>query len=273
MWPILIILGLLLVLYTGLCAVYYLIQERLIFVRFIVDRNHRFKFRGDHEEVEISRPDGAQLHALHFHVATPRGVVLYFHGNTGSLRRWGKRAPRFTKQGWDVLMPDPRGYGKSRGRLSERALIDDAHAWYAHLQARWPERDIVLYGRSLGSAFAVPVAATGSPRALVLESPFADLIDVARHYFAYLPYGVLLKYRFDNATWAERLRCPTHIFHGMRDQVVPYASALRLYSAIPAGVPREMISFSKGHHSDLARFARFHRVLRAVLRGEEAGGE
>ncbi|MCB9170166.1 MAG: alpha/beta fold hydrolase [Flavobacteriales bacterium] len=269
MVPILIILGLLVALYLLLCLVYYVIQERLIFVRFIVDRNYRFKFRGAFEEVLLDRPDGAQLHALYFHVDRPRGVVLYFHGNTGSLRRWGKRAPRFTKQGWDVLMPDPRGYGKSRGRLSEQALLQDAQAWYDHLRKQWPERDILLYGRSLGSAMAVPVAAEGSPRALVLESPFADLIEVARHYFAYLPYGLLLKYRFDNAACAGRLRCPVHIFHGVRDQVVPYSSALRLYSAIPADVPRQLIAFQKGHHSDLARFARFHRQLSMILRAEE----
>ncbi|MBK8338531.1 MAG: alpha/beta hydrolase [Flavobacteriales bacterium] len=133
------VMGILVLLYAGVCATYYLLQERLIFVRSDLSDGYRFKFQYPFEERYVKADDGNALHALYFPVedGTPKGVVLYFHGNTGTLRRWGRRAPRFTRQGWAVLMPDPRGYGKSRGKLSEAALLADAWTWYSELCKDW----------------------------------------------------------------------------------------------------------------------------------------
>lgn len=263
-------LGLLGLVYLGVCLFYWWFQERFIFVRFPLPERYVFRFPQPFEEWRMERPDGARLHALFFTVDEPAGAVLYLHGNTGSLRRWGKRAPRFTNQRHAVLMPDYRGYGKSTGALSEAALHADVLAWYDRLAARFGEGRVLVYGRSLGTGMAVPVAAARSPRALVLESPFANFLDVARHYLAILPYRWLLKYRFRSDTAIRKVRCPVYIFHGMRDPLVPYSSALRLYAAIPTDVPRELITFPKGYHSDLAGYPRFRRKLRAILgRGEE----
>lgn len=260
---------LLLLAYTGVCLFYWWFQERFIFVRFRVSDKYVFRFKQPFEEVFLDRPDGARVHALRFTVPAPRGVVLYFHGNTGSLRRWGHRAARFTALGYDVLMPDYRGYGKSRGTITEAALHADAAAWYAHLRERYAEADIVVYGRSLGTGLAVPIAAAHAPRLLILESPFANFFDVARHYLAILPYRWLLRYPFRSDKAMLRVKCPVYIFHGKRDPVVPYSSALRLYATVPADVHRELISFAKGYHSDLGAYARFRRKLRVILTGPD----
>ncbi len=262
---------LLLLAYILLALFYYLFQERFIFVRFPMGEKYSFRFEHPFEERWITADDGARLHALYFPAKNPRGVILYFHGNTGSLRRWGKHAPRLTRMGFDVLMPDHRGYGKSRGKLSEDALHADARLWYEHLQERWSEQDIVLYGRSLGSGMATPLAAARKPRMLVLETPFADLYDVAYLYLPLLPYSLLLRYAFRNDVAIQGVQCPVYIFHGKRDTIVPYTSALRLYAAIPAHVHREMYSFADGNHGDLARFVRFNRTLQRVLGGSGSG--
>lgn len=253
------------VLYVLICVAYWALQERFIFVRFRLRPDHVFRFALPFEEVFLEPHPGINLHALWFRVTDPRGTVLYFHGNTGSLRRWGHRAAPFTERGWNVLMVDYRGYGKSRGPLNEAALHADAARWYAWLKEREPEERIVVYGRSLGSGFAVPVAAANHPRMLLLESPFANLFDPARHQFFLLPYRWLLRYHFRNDKAIRRVHCPVYIFHGLRDPVVPYASALRLYSRIPSHVVREMITLPRGYHSDLARFGRFGRGLSRLL--------
>lgn len=264
-------LGALVAIYALLCLFYYLVQERFIFVRFRTGKGHVFKFAGPFEERWSHVEDGAELHALHFKAEHPRGVVLYFHGNTGSLRRWGRRAPRFTSLGFDVLMPDYRGYGKSRGRLSEDALHDDAQRWYDLLLQQWPQDRIVVYGRSLGGGMAVPVAANNDPRALILESAFSDLAAAAMHYLPLFPYRWLLRYRFRNDRAIRRVRCPITILHGRRDNVVPFSSALKLYAAVPREVPCELVAFNKGHHSDLYRFPRFRAKVREAMEG--SGGE
>ncbi|MCI1753529.1 MAG: alpha/beta hydrolase [Flavobacteriales bacterium] len=260
--------GLLLLVYLGVCLFYWWFQERFLFVRFTLPEDFKFSNKQDHEELWMDRPDGARLHALHFPVKGATGAVLYLHGNTGSLRRWQSKASRFTSLGLAMLMPDYRGYGKSKGKLSEDALLADAQAWYDRLAVIYGEQNIVVYGRSMGSGMAVPVAAHRDPRLLVLESPYADLLDVARNFLAILPYKWLLKYRFRNDVAMKRVKCPVYIFHGKRDPLVPYSSALKLYAATPTDIHREMITFEKGYHSNLPGFPRFRRKLRAILTGE-----
>lgn len=264
-----VILLLLLAAYMGIVLFYFLLQERFIFLRIRTRQGHQYTYRIPFEERWLTATDDARLHALYFKAAAPRGVLVYYHGNAGSLRRWGRFASRFTALGYDVLMPDPRGYGKSRGRSSQAALIADAVLWYDSLHDGWKEEDIVLYGRSLGSALATPVAAQRSPRMLLLETPFANLIDVAHSYLPILPYKWLLRYPFRNDEAIAGVRCPVYIFHGRRDPVVPYTSALRLYASIPSTVEREIFTFAKGHHSDLDRFPRFHRLQQRLLRFRE----
>ncbi len=260
-----IALGTLALAYTSLCLFYYVFQERFIFVRFRTRRSHTYRFEEPCTEVWLDRPDGARLHALRFHSANTSGTVLYFHGNTGNLKRWGRRAARFTQLGYDVLMPDPRGYGKSKGRTSEAALIGDAIAWYDHVRTGSPGSAVILYGCSLGCALAIPVAAERQPRSLLLETPFANLTDVARSYLPILPYRWLLRYPFRNDVAIQRVNCPVYIFHGKRDHVVPYASALRLYAAVPSNVQRQLFTFPRGEHHDLYRFEEFKQVLRKLL--------
>jgi fermentation-respiration switch protein FrsA (DUF1100 family) len=256
--------------YAALCLFYYLAQERFIFIRFRLSDGYRFKFPEPCDERFLERPDGARLHALHFPVGSAKGTVLYFHGNTGTLRRWGRQAPRFLRKGYNVLMPDPRGYGKSRGALNEASLHADAQAWYAHLAATEPEHRIVVYGRSLGTGLATPVAARNRPRMLILETPFANLFDVANSYLRILPYRLLLRYTFRNDHAVQRVQCPTYLFHGRRDAVVPYSSALKLYAHVPSAVPRELFTFNRGQHSDLGRFARFDRILERLLNDDSS---
>lgn len=264
---------LLVLLYGTVCLVYWWVQERFIFVRFRVSRDYRFRFSEPFEEVFLAPEEGVELHALLFTAKNAVGTVLFFHGNSGSLRRWGKQAQRFTRHGWNVLMMDYRGYGKSRGKLSEAALHKDAAVWYAWLKEREPEARIIVYGRSLGSGMAVPVAASHHPRALVLESPFANLYDAARHQFYALPYRWLLRYAFRNDKAIRRITCPVYIFHGQRDPVVPYESALKLYALVPDTVHREMVSFGRGFHSDLWRFKRLQRKMERILGSRPPSGE
>lgn len=138
-------LGLLTLVYLGVCLFYWVFQEKFIFVRFPLPDRYQFSFPQPFEEEMMQRPDGAQLHALHFTVPKPEGAVLYLHGNTGSLRRWGKRAPRFTTLRHAVLMPDYRGYGKARVS-SEAALHADALAWFDRLAEQYGEENVVITG-------------------------------------------------------------------------------------------------------------------------------
>lgn len=249
--------------YIVLCALIYVMQERLIFYPERDPPGTRYTFDVPADELFIP-VDGAQLHALLFRAQVPQGVILYLHGNAGSLRSWGMVAPAFVDRGYDLLMVDYRGYGQSTGHIASEAQIHaDMAAMYAWLSVRYPEEQIVLYGRSLGSGLAARLAAEQRPQLLILESPYFSLEAIARRQFAFIP-PVLLKYPLRTYQWIGQVRCPVVIVHGTNDTVVPFADGELLATAVTA--PLAFIPIEDGAHNDLSRFPAYQAVIDHALR-------
>jgi predicted alpha/beta hydrolase len=152
-----LLLGLFL-LYLTAFAMVYLQQDRFIFQRQILSGD--FHFSHDATELTIPSTDSVRLNALLFKsVDHPsKGLILYFHGNRHSLERWGRYAPALTRNGYDVLMIDYRGYGKSNGIPSEQGLYRDAEAALAWAKQQYPSTPLIYYGRSLGTGVATYLA-------------------------------------------------------------------------------------------------------------------
>ena len=92
---------------------------KLVFQAEKLDEKYEFDFEKPFEELFLSTADDAKINVLHFKVAQAAGAILYFHGNRGSLKRWGKIAADFTKFNYDVFVLDYHGYGKSSGEPNE----------------------------------------------------------------------------------------------------------------------------------------------------------
>ena len=107
------IAGLVLLGYVGVCVFLYAKQEWLLFRPTKLASDHVFVFEHDFEEYNIEVGEGIALNALLFHADQARGVVYYLHGNAGSLNGWGHQANDFLENGYDFLVVDYRGYGKS----------------------------------------------------------------------------------------------------------------------------------------------------------------
>ncbi|MCG8346148.1 MAG: lysophospholipase [Chloroflexales bacterium] len=248
--------------YVLLCVALYLFQERLIFLPERDGPNTVYNFGLPFSEIFIP-VDGAMLHALHFPAPQAKGVVLYLHGNAGSLRTWGMVAPDLVQHGYDVLIVDYRGYGKSSGTISsESQLHRDVDAVYSYLLARYPAEQIVVYGRSLGSGLATRLAAQQPVQMLILESPFHSLADLARRQMPFAP-AFLLKYPLRTYAWIGQVSSPIVMFHGRADEVVPFAASERLQAYATA--PVTFIAIEGGGHNDLARFPAYHAGLAAAL--------
>ncbi len=248
--------------YLLVCLLLYVGQERLIFAPEPLPPDYRFSFPLRFDEVTWE-VDGARLHALHFRVDQPIGAVLYLHGNAGSVRGWGAVADLFVALGYEVLIPDYRGYGKSTGRIAgERMLHDDARTAYRYLAARFAEEQIVVYGRSLGSGLAVPLAAEQRPRLLILETPYVSLHELARQQFPVVP-PFLLRYPLRTDQRIGKVTCPIHLVHGTADEVIPYSASERLLPLIRA--EHTLWSIPGGHHNDLASFAAYQAAVAQML--------
>lgn len=259
-------IGLVLLIYVGVCVMYFLLQERFIFVPTLPGEPFSSKLSTPVEEFTIHTGHGGKIHALLLKVPNPQGLIFYLHGNTGSLKRWQFMAEELSSFGFDVFVPDYRGYGQSKGVRSEANMHNDMDECYEFARSLG-YTEIIVYGRSLGTGFATRLAVRKRPKKLVLETPFFSFDDVAKWYLPILPIKMLLRYHMRSDLEIVHVECPIHIFHGTRDTVVPYKSALKLYRMVSHKPGVFMTTIPGGKHSNLNKYPLFHFKLKNFLTG------
>lgn len=253
------------VLYIMIGTSLYFLQEKLMFFPTTLSQNYTYDFEYPFEELFLKPEVDVSINAIHFKNNKPKGVILYFHGNAGDLSRWGKITEFFVEKNYDVLVMDYRGYGKSKGKLSEAAFYNDAQYCYNYLLEHYSESSIIVYGRSLGTGVANYLAANNSPNKLILETPYYNILDVAKHRFPMFPVKSLLKYRFDSYEYIKKVSCPIVIFHGTKDQVVPYSSGKKLKDVAPKA-STVMVTIEGGGHNNLVDFEIYNSFIDEVLK-------
>src|SRR6266853_1385941 len=200
------------------------------------------------EEVVLDTADGERVIVWHVPPRADKPVVLYFHGNGGSLRGRVDRFRALTADGTGLVALSYRGYGGSTGSPMEAGLIKDAEAAYAFAAARYAPSRIVLWGESLGTGVAVALAAEKPVGHVVLQSPFSSAADVGAERYWFVPVRLLMKDQFRSDLRIGKITAPVLILHGDRDDVVPIALAERLYGLINA--PKRFVRFAGGGHED-----------------------
>ncbi len=239
-------------------------QDSLIFQRKILSNAYAFKFDERFEEYFIKTEDGESLNALLFQTKShSKGLILYFHGNADNLQRWGNYAVDFTSLGYDILMFDYRGYGKSTGIPDEVSLYKDAETVLKWAKQHSTFNRLIIYGRSLGSAIASHLAKTDEPDLLILETPFGELKGAVSFPLKPMLQLFPLHYQFSNKAFLPNITCPKVIIHGTNDWVVPLSSALELKPLLKEG--DKFVIIEGGGHRNLRDFEEFHRVLRESL--------
>jgi pimeloyl-ACP methyl ester carboxylesterase len=187
------------------------------------------------EEASIATEDGETLHGYWMPAEEPRGTWLYFHGNGSSVAGTVDFAKLLRDRGWSVLVLDYRGYGKSTGSPSEWGLAHDARAAWRYLtdSKGIPPESIVIHGRSLGGGVAVTLASEVDAAALIVESSFTSIADVARLTYWWLPIDLLLRHRFDSESRMPAVHEPILVLHSHGDARIPFSHAERLVAATP----------------------------------------
>jgi uncharacterized protein len=209
-------------------------------------------------EVMLTSADGERLIAWH---VAPRGgkpVVLYFQGNAGASNLRAERFTWLTADGTGLLALSYRGYGGSTGTPSEEGLIRDATAAYDFAAARYPDKRIVLFGESLGTAVAIALAAERAVAGLILDAPFTSAADVGASAFPFAPVRWLIKDTYHSDRRIGRVSAPILVLHGERDSVIPISFGERLFAL--ARQPKRMVRFADGGHVNLDE----HGAARAV---------
>ena len=245
-----------LVLYAVACIGLYFFQERIIFLPDRLSENHVYRTG---EEVKIDVADGISLSCVWMKEPNSKGVILYLHGNRGSNRRCIYQAENMAGNGYDIFMPDYRGYGKSGGAIqSEQQLFDDVQTVYDFLKQHYDESQIVVVGYSIGSGMASWVAANNTPQQLALLAPYVSLVDIKNRRAPFLP-SFLLKYPLRNIQHLEKISCPVNLFHGLQDRIIPFDSSEKLQAVNPSKITLHPLD-DCGHRRTI-----FHHGFRRVM--------
>ena len=250
----------LVILYVGMAAILYFSQRSMMYFPETVHTTPTQAGFPEAEEVTLTAADGARLVAWHVAPREGRPIVLYFHGNGGALHYRVERFRKLVRDGIGLLGLEYRGYAGSSGSPSEAGLIADGEAAYAFAAARYPGKQIVLWGESLGSGVAVAVAAEKPVGRVILEAPFTSAVAVAGLRYWYLPVRLLMKDQYRSDERIEKITAPVLILHGAHDHVVPFAMGERLFEETKA--PKHIVKFLDGDHEDLDARGALHAVAR-----------
>ena len=252
--------------YLALALIVYFVQERFIFKPEKLPQDFEYKYAVPFEELFFDVAEGIRINGLHFYCPNPKGLILYFHGNSRSIKGWAKHAKDFYRYQYDVVLVDYRVFGKSTGKRSEKDMHNDMQFVYESLLKKHAENYILVYGRSLGSGFAVKIAADNSPRYLILDAPYFSFIKVAERFTPFLPHKWLLRYHLHTDQWIRKVNCHTYILHGTRDRLIPIRHSEKLQMLNPRMIT--LIRIHGGGHNNLPSFPEYHNFIRDILKSD-----
>lgn len=181
-------------------------------------------------------------------------TVIYFHGNGGNINTVGWLGEALSKRGFNVLLFDYRGYGRSQGSVrDERAIYEDADAAYDYVVGERGVRpgQLVLYGQSLGTTAATDLASRRACGVLVLESGLSSASDMAALILPWVPAWVYRygQNHFESAKKLSQVSAPVFVAHGALDRTIPVEQGYKLYAA--AREPKRLVIIEQAGHNDL----------------------
>ncbi|MGI8599577.1 MAG: alpha/beta hydrolase [Chitinophagaceae bacterium] len=252
----------LVVVYISIGILFYLLQDVILFHAKSLIKEHQFSFDQPFEEINIDRGD-RNLNVVKFKTDFNRkGIVLYFHGNRQNIERYSRFTPVFTSKGYEVWMPDYPGFGKSTGKRTEQAMYSDASFLYAMALKEVPAENIIIYGKSVGTGVASFLASNEESKALVLETPYYSIEKLVQYYMPIYPVDLLLKYKFPVHEYLKNVDEPVFMFHGTKDEVIPYKQAIQLKQE---NQKVKLILIENGKHNNLPNFKLFINTLDSLL--------
>ncbi len=260
------IVGTGLAVYAALLAFLWFRQESLMFYPVPLPADYPLAREPDIHERSVE-VDGATLSVMHLQRPEARGVVFFLHGNGGNLAGWFGNAEFYRQAGYDLVMPDYRGFGKSTGHISSaRQLREDVRAVWNVFAPQYAGKRVVLYGRSLGTALAADLAEQltregRAPDLTVLVSPYSSIRALTAEYYPWVPSS-LVRYGLDTASHLPAIGGPVLLVHGERDALIGAHHARRLHAVRPSA---RLLLVPGAGHNDIHEAPLYRRELQQAL--------
>ena len=200
------------------------------------------------EKIKISTKDKINLVGWFYNKDIKKfKTILFFHGNAGSLENRTYKLNHFKKLDVNFLIIAWRGFSGNKGKPSEEGLYEDARSAIKWLNAKGiQDKNIILYGESLGTAIAIEVAQNEKFAGVILESPFTSMVNMGKKYYPFFPVSFLLKDRFESYKKINKISAPIFVMHGTVDKIVPYDMGKKIFEL--ANPPKFFYSQEYGDH-------------------------
>lgn len=201
-----------------------------------------------YEDIYFKTEDDVELNAWFIPAEGAKKTLLFFHGNGGNISHRLDSLKIFHELGLSVFIIDYRGYGQSQGTTSEQGTYRDAEAAWRYLtESRGiPDKNIIIFGRSMGGGVATWLASQYTPNLLILESAFTSVADMAKHYYPYLPTHLLTRIKYASIDRIKDIHCPILFSHSKTDEIVPFEFGVQLFEQ--AQEPKMFMQLEGGHN-------------------------
>ena len=200
------------------------------------------------EKVKITTNDNIDLVGWFYNKDLNKfKTILFFHGNAGSLENRTYKLNHFKNLNVNFLIIAWRGFSGNKGKPSEKGLYEDANSAIRWLKTKnIDEKNIVLYGESLGTGVAVEISQNKNYAGIILESPFTSMVDMGKKYYPFFPIRLLLKDKFESYKKIINVSSPLLVMHGKVDKIVPYKMGKKIYEL--ANEPKSFYTQEYGDH-------------------------
>ncbi len=184
-----------------------------------------------YEEVFIPTSDGKKLKAwFHKKDIKQKKTLLFFHGNAGNLSNRIYKLNLIKNFDINFLIVAYRGFSGNEGNPTEEGLYQDARDAYEWLNKQEiKDKQIIIYGESLGTGVSAEIAQNKKFAGIILESPFTSMVDAGKHYYFYLPVSFLLKDRYETIKKLKNIKIPILVMHGEKDKIVPFYMGKKVF--------------------------------------------
>lgn len=229
---------------------YQYLIERLIFFPEKVLEFIPSQLETPYEDIFFRSQDGTILHGWFFPWPGANRTLIYFHGNAGNISHRIDKVKALRKIGLNIFLFDYREYGGSEGKASITGVKKDAYAAYQYIAKKEGvnPNHIILHGSSMGAALVAELATQEPVSAVILESAFPSLKEIAKVVYPLVP-STMVPDEFRAIDHVRALRAPLLVIHGMEDEIVPLKLGRKLWDAAPQ--PKRFYPLPGGHHNDL----------------------
>lgn len=227
------------------------------------------------QKVEYKAKDGTDLYAWHTPPKDNLPIIVFMHGNSYNIEKFYHKLIPLVETGYGTLLPEYRGFGDIKGKISQANLEQDSIAAIKWLYSQgYKNHQIIIYGMSLGSYTATYTTYTlgqaESFKALILEVPFDSMYEDVKQIVNYpLPLNLIMRDKFNNIEFIKKLHLPLLIMAAADDTLVPVQRAEALYSA--ANKPKKMLVYLGAEHGELYNFRNYNDIIKWLKDNEKAG--